>query len=564
MKKKLLSIVFILALASNVNAQSSFVKIWDKRYGGFEKERVKSLLQSTDRGFLLSGFSMSDSSGDKTQNCWHEPSGNYPTYDYWVVKTDSSGSKQWDKRFGGESTDILSSVEQTNDGGYILIGGSSSKINGDKSQANWDTSLYSTYDFWIVKINAQGTKLWDKVYGGLKDDFPNASAKTSDGGFLIGGNSWSGIGGDKTQANWDTVVPITNDFWVIKIDSTGTKIWDKRYGGTDEDKLISIKRTDEGGYILGGWSASGIGGDKTQPNWGSYDYWIIKIDSAGNQLWDKRFGSVYIDRFMALEQTKDGGYILGGNSEYYASGDRTQNCLGNQDFWIVKINSAGIIQWEKVFGGAGGEDELSMIIETCGESYLIAGSSYSDSSGTKSEDNMGVEQTWMIRIDSLGNRLWDKTIQTPGHDEECFLVQLSDQCFAMANYYFIYPAGGFRVEQNWDTANYWTDMWMMKFCDSALATGCNPVLGITTYSSQSQLFIYPNPSDGKFIVEILGMLKQVQHDISIYDIVGEKIFEQKIISEKTEIHLSNQPNGIYFVAVRDEKNNLVVRKVVKM
>ena len=142
-------------------------------------------------------------------------------------------------------------------------------------------------------LNAQQDSLckqWDKRYGGLLYDMLFSCISTSDGGYLLGGASLSGIGGDKTQDNWDTTYN-TADFWVVKIDSTGIKQWDKRFGGySDDGRLCSLIQTTDGGYLLCGISVSGIGGDKTQNCLGGDDYWIVKIDSAGNKQWDRRYG----------------------------------------------------------------------------------------------------------------------------------------------------------------------------------------------------------------------------------------------------------------------------------
>src|SRR4051812_22708364 len=126
----------------------------------------------------------------------------------------------------------------------------------------------------------------------------------------------------------------------------------------DNDELNSLQQTADGGYILGGWSASGIGGDKTQPLWGWQDYWIIKIDSSGTMQWDKRFGGTDIDRLYSLHETADGGYILGGYSRSDISGDKTQDTIGGIDYWIVKTDSLGNKQWDKDFGGTSDEDEF--------------------------------------------------------------------------------------------------------------------------------------------------------------------------------------------------------------
>src|SRR5205823_4154262 len=132
----------------------------------------------------------------------------------------------------------------------------------------------------------------------------------------------------------------------------------------------------------------------------------------------------------------DGGFILGGISYSGISGDKTQANFGaasTSDYWMLKIDSLGIKQWDKTFGGIQREDEYGNLFQTSDGGFMLAGTSYSDSTGNKSEANLGPEQTWVIKTDDLGNKQWDKTIFTPGHDEAGMAVQTNGSGFAFAN-----------------------------------------------------------------------------------------------------------------------------------
>lgn len=128
--------------------------------------------------------------------------------------------------------------------------------------------------------------------------------------------------------------------------------WDKTFGGNLSDYLYCIRQTTDGGFILGGYSISDSGGDKTEDSRGSYDYWVLKIDANGIKQWDKTFGGNNIDILQSLQQTTDGGYILGGYSSSDSSGDKSEDSKGSDDFWIVKIDANGIKEWDKTFGGS--------------------------------------------------------------------------------------------------------------------------------------------------------------------------------------------------------------------
>ncbi|CAN5522314.1 hypothetical protein BH11BAC1_BH11BAC1_08290 [soil metagenome] len=425
--------------------------MWDKRFGGTDEDWLTCFKQTTDGGYILGGYSSSGITGDKSQTRWGP-------YDYWIVKLDSLGNKQWDKDFGGTSTDILYSLEQTVDGGYILGGKSSSGISGDKTQATWAGGD----DYWIIKIDSSGNKQWDKDFGGTDWEEFYSIRQTSDGGFILGGYSYSGISGDKTEATWGNA-----DYWVVKIDSFGNKQWDKDFGGTDADFLNSVTQTADNGFILGGWSFSNFSGDKSQNSQGGSDYWIIKIDSFGNKQWDKDFGGSSWDELFSIQQTSDGNYLLGGQSNSGIGGDKTQanwDATGlTRDPWIIKINSSGNKLWDRDFGGIGGEDEFGNVSQTNDKGYLIASTSYSTISGDKTENNLGGEQAWILKMDSLGNKQWDKTIFTSAHDEIGLAFQATDGCYVIAN---CTDGGmaGYKTQTGWGGRDYW----IVKFCDSTL------------------------------------------------------------------------------------------------
>jgi hypothetical protein len=374
-----------------VKINSNGTKQWDKRFGGTDNDDLSRIQQTTDGGFILAGTSRSGISGDKTQ-------GTRGSYDYWIVKIDSNGIKQWDKRFGGSSEDFLFDLQKTADRGYILGGGSPSPISGDKSQAGRGGN-----DYWIVKIDSNGTKQWDKRFGGTDYDALHSLQQTKDGGYILGGYSFSGIGGDKTQASQGG--PGDGDFWVVKVNANGVKQWDKRFGGTDGDYLYSVQQTNDSGYILGGESYSGISGDKTQDSRGGpEDMWVVKIDANGTKQWDKRYGGNFVDRIYSLQQTSDGGFILGGNSNSDSTGDKTQASWGGyDDYWIVKTDANGVAQWDARFGGTNTEQMSGLSLQqTIDNGYIIGGKSISPLSGDKTQDNRDPTNNtydyWVVKV----------------------------------------------------------------------------------------------------------------------------------------------------------------------
>src|SRR5688572_17221704 len=218
----------------------------------------------------------------------------------------TSNGIQWEKNFGGADADFADVVKPTSDGGYILGGYSYSDISGTKTSA-----AYSAGDFWVVKLDAAGNKQWDKCFGGTSFDGVSSLQQTADGGYVLGGISFSGASGNKTSAS---AGPDSGDYWVVKLDGSGNRQWDKCYGGTGFDQITSLQQTSDGGYILGGTSFSGASGNKTSASHGSdsSDYWVAKLDASGNKQWDKSFGGSDADELHSLQQTTDGGYNTGG------------------------------------------------------------------------------------------------------------------------------------------------------------------------------------------------------------------------------------------------------------
>jgi len=208
----------------------------------------------------------------------------------------------WDKRFGGSGYDKIDSVVATSDGGYLLAGRSISDPDGDKSEGT-----RGGYDYWAVKINAFGAKLWDKRFGGSGIDYCQSVIETSDGGYLLAGYSSSPADGDKSEASRGS-----SDYWAVKINASGTKLWDKRFGGSGTDECYAVVATSDGGYLLAGLSQSGADGDKSEASRGSGDYWVVKINGSGTKIWDKRFGGSGYDELVNVITTPDGGYLLAG------------------------------------------------------------------------------------------------------------------------------------------------------------------------------------------------------------------------------------------------------------
>jgi hypothetical protein len=276
-----------------------------------------SIRQTSDGGYIVSGNTYSND-GDV--------SGNHGNSDYWVVKLDSTGNIQWQKCLGGSLNDNGTSIEQTADGGYIVAGITSSN-DGDI------TGFHGIQDYWVVKLDVTGIIQWQKCLGGTNQDQATSIWQTSDGGFTVAGVVGSNDG-DVTGNHG------AEDYWVVKLDGSGTLVWQQCLGGTDGEVAISIQQTADSSYIVAGYTWSNDG--NVTGNHGLDDYWVVKLDISGNLLWQKCLGGTIQDYGGFIQQTVDGGYIIAG-STLSNDGDVTGN-HGNHDYWVVKLSALTSIE----------------------------------------------------------------------------------------------------------------------------------------------------------------------------------------------------------------------------
>lgn len=375
---------------------------WQKTFGGDNSDILYSINKTTDGGFIIGGSSTSDISGDKTV----ANNGN-STSDYWIIKSDMSGEIQWQKSIGGFGAESYTQIFQTYDGGYIIGGSSTSDISGDKTE-----NSFGDYDYWIVKLDNLGNIQWDKTLGGSAlEEFKNV-IETPDGGVLVGGTSTSPISGNKTENPVGYVAPFlgADDYWVVKLDATGTIQWQNTIGSNENESFKDLINCPDGGYLLGGISDGSVSGDKTEASRGLNDYWIVKLDNLGEISWNRTIGGSKSDGLTTLITTNS-GYLLGGNSRSPISGDKTVDVvtLDNFDFWIVKINTTGDILWQKNIGGDGFDSVIKIAKDIHGN-FLLAGYSLSNISYNKTENSRGSSDFWVVKINDTGTILWDKTI----------------------------------------------------------------------------------------------------------------------------------------------------------
>jgi hypothetical protein len=310
--------------------------VWDKTFGGHDFNVGWYVQQTNDDGYIILG----DSS----------------YYDVWLIKTDSNGNMVWDKTFEGENYNSGFCVQQTSDDGFI--------ITGRKDY------IYSeqTGNVWLIKTNSTGNMEWNRTFGGPNLDYGNCVQQTSDGGYIIIGDTESFGTGEE-------------DVWLIKTDSNGSMEWDKTFGGIEWDSGKFVQQTTDGGYIITGhtYSFSDV----------KHDIWLIKTNSTGDIVWDKTFGGDSGEYGNCVQQTTDGGYIITGYTSSFGADEYG-------DVWLIKTDSNGNMTWDKIFGGLT-FNSGHFVQQTIDKGYIITGGS--------------IDYTWLIKTDSAGNKEWSKILE---------------------------------------------------------------------------------------------------------------------------------------------------------
>ena len=353
-KKAILALMFFLIFISFsfLNAQ------WARTYGGNDREIANSIQQTSDGGYIVAGYTG-----------YSEPSGT--DYDFWVLKLTPTGNIEWQRAYGGTGTDSAKSVQQTSDGGYIVAGYTESFGAGGR-------------DFWVLKLDSTGEVEWQKTYGGAFDEIAFSIQQTSDEGYVVAGSACLfGPGG--------------SDSWVLKLTPTGDIVWQRRYEGSSWERVESVQQTNDSGYVIVGATHSFGAGDT--------DFWVLKLTSTGDIEWQNTYGRNDLDLAHSIQQTGDGGFIVAGWTETFGPEDWR--------FWILKLTSAGEIEWQRTYG-EGSQNVAECVRQTIDGGYVVAGRAYSRYAGGYN--------LWVLKLTSIGDIEWQR-IYDGGNDEEAYSIQ---------------------------------------------------------------------------------------------------------------------------------------------
>ena len=390
------------SLAQNSELEIEHIKTW----GGSKNESAQAVTKTSDGGYAILGYTQSND-GD-VRNKSNE------SYDYWLLKFDARNQLQWQKTYGGSDDDRGFDLIQTSDGGFAMLGKSKSNDLDVSENSGFD-------DFWVSKLDSNGSISWEYSYGFAGSDTPNSIIQTRDNGYLLTGVldvSASNGQGDRHAAVRQRHAG--GDYWAVKLNSSGVREWSNYYGGSFTDTAYDAIQTQDNGYIIIGSSDSNdvdISNSK-----GGYDFWVVKISNTGSLVWEKTFGGSEIDEARAITSSNDGNYLIVGDTR---SDDLniSQNA-GAADLWLIKITPEGTLLWEKTIGGTNFDVGRS-VSKTQDNGFLISGSSRSSDGNLTT--NKGLNDAWVLKIDSGGDIKWHKSIGGSETDFFYDSVELNDQ-----------------------------------------------------------------------------------------------------------------------------------------
>lgn len=384
MKKVLIILSFILLFSCSddsgkLNYFNGEVQ-WIKTFGGSDEEIIKAVCATSDGGVVVIGNTKS-SGGDITDK-------RYAQEDIWLSKYNVDGNLVWSKTYGGNLDDLGYSVIENNDLS-LTVAGYSKSSDGDVP------SNLGMHDFFIFKTDATGNLIWKKSYGFMSHDHAHKIISTSDGGYFVTGYAdYSGIG--RSGRN---ILHGVGEYYGIKLDASGEKEWDVYFGGTQNDRVFDVVETSDNDLIMVGYSESNDF-DVTD-NHGSYDYWVIKINSTGGLVWKKSFGGTGLDQATGIAKSINNTFLITGTSNSN-DGDITSN-KGNNDVWVICIDGNGTKIWDKSFGGTD-FDVANSIKAMSNGNFVISG--HTRSSNLDIDNNKGQNDFWVLTISPSGHLLW--------------------------------------------------------------------------------------------------------------------------------------------------------------
>ncbi len=540
MKKNCLSALFLCTFL-NLPAQEV---VWQKDIKSSTQDFLSQVTTTIDQQYLITGSSIQSdkqqASGSKQNN----------GYDFHLVKLNQQGDEVWEKYFSGQNHDYLSATVTTQDGGFLLAGTSYSGKGLDKKENSKGGS-----DIWLIRINEFGDELWQKTLGTSSDEEARSVIQTTDLGFFVAGNVQNSSKGYGSK-----------DVWITRLDKDGKELSQLILGGKGLDEVEKMIPTKDGGALLGIYSRSsevrdtGFGArnpesksstestatrnltsstSKQSTNFGEGDYWIVKLDKNGKVEWEKNYGGKGDDHIRTLALTST-GYIIGGESRSERSGNKTVGIEEGTDLWLISLNERGEEQWQKSYNFKNRDVLMGMSVihssdDKSSKGILLGG--YTQAEGRIEKDD---ETFWMLYLDQNGNEQWRKHVTGESRQRE---ERLSD--LKLNRDGSIILAGTSATElgkENWK---------IVKLGDKQ----------VNQLIEKQDIKIYPNPVSDYAYVEIGFDFKEA--DILLYDMSGRQLQSLKTKNNVTKINTQALVQGAYLVTIKTDTHKTANAKLIK-
>jgi len=501
MKKLFYSLVFLLSIQSNLQGQPAIQ--WQKNYGGNNAERATSTKQTSDGGYIVAGYTLSNN-GDVV--------GHRSSEDYWVLKLDANGNIVWKRIYGGNNSDRCYAVQQTTDGGYILAGTSNS-TDGNISNPR------GGFDMWIVKLNSTGNIVWKRNFGGSDDDAAYSIDQLNSGAYIVAGES-------KSQTNDIDNNKGGYDFWILKLSATGNLLWEKNYGGSSDESAKSVHECTDGSIVVAGETTSND--YDVSNNKGGYDFWVLRLNSSGNIRWKNTYGGTSNDNAYSVTQIANGNLVVVGETE--SNNGNVPNNKGGDDFWVLNLRGNGTVAWSKTYGGEA-DDNGRHIRETADGAVVVVGKSESSSGDVSG--HKGGHDFWVVKIrKTTGNIEWQKSLGGFDNDFGYGIDVTAD-----GSQVIVGESESSDGDLNNNKGN--ADYWIVKLTASGQRLQFDDEL-----TTQEELKAYPNPTSS-FV--IISDDDNVLEQVNILSLEGRLITSVVPNTNNYQMDVSNLAPGIYLM-----------------
>lgn len=558
--KKLYTSVLLLCTTAVLYAQEV---VWQKDIKSSTQDFLSQVTTTIDQQYLITGSSIQVAGKSAASNLTSATSKQNNGYDFHLVKLDQQGKEVWEKYFSGQNHDFLSATVATQEGGFLLLGTSFSSKGLDKKNDSKGGS-----DIWLIRINEFGDELWQKTLGTAQDEEAGAVIQTMDLGFFVAGNIQNAPKGYGSK-----------DVLISKIDKNGKEISQLIIGGKGLDEVEKMIPTIDGGALLGIYSRSGkVTGNvkpqntnnekpaasslitstsKQSENFGEGDFWVIKLNKDGKVEWEKNLGGKGDDHLRTLAMTST-GYIVGGESRSERSGNKTVGIEEGTDIWLISLNERGEEIWQKSYNFKNRDVLMGMNVvsgkpSTDNRQPSTKGILLGGYTQAEGKIEADDETFWMLYLNSDGNEQWRKHVKGESRKKE---ERLSD--IKLNRDGSIILAGTSAEElgkENWK---------IVKLGDKQL----------DQLIEKQDIKIYPNPVSDYAYVEIglesesVGVLGGLsvggfEAEIVVYDMGGRQLQSLKTKNKVTKINTQNLIQGAYLVTVKTNTNKTANAKLIK-